>query len=161
MGALLLVLLIALPAASAAQDVGLAIGARPAAAQVQDLDGKAVDLGRYVGGKPALFEFWATWCELCEALEPRLAAAKRSHGDRVQFVIVAVGVGQNVRQIKRHLENHTPTGPVFFDANGAAVRAFAAPTTSYVVILDAAGKVAYTGTGSDQKIAEALAKLVK
>jgi hypothetical protein len=35
-----------------------------------------------------------------------------------------------------------------------------APTTSYVVILDAEGRVAYTGSGGDQEIAAALARVV-
>jgi thiol-disulfide isomerase/thioredoxin len=159
--AVLAVLMIAaLPARAGAQDIGLPIGATPEAASVEDLDGAAVDLARYVGKKPVLFEFWATWCELCAALEPRLQAAKRTYGDRVDFVIVAVGVGQNPRSIRRHLEDHTTAGPVLYDAKGAAVRAFKAPTTSYVVVLDAAGKVAYTGTGGNQDIARALARVV-
>lgn len=148
-------------AAAHAQDVGLTLGVKPAAAQVEDLDGNTVDLGKYVGSKPALFEFWATWCPLCKALEPKLEAAKKTYGDKVAIVIVAVGVGQTPRQIKRHLADHPLPGPVFFDAKGAAVRAFMAPTTSYIVILDSTGKVTYTGTGDDQRISEALAKVAK
>lgn len=157
---LAIVLFAAAPARAEGQDVGLPIGATPEAATVEDLDGAAVDLARYVGKKPVVFEFWATWCELCAALEPRLQAAKRTYGDRVDFVIVAVGVGQNPRSIRRHLESHTTAGPVLYDAKGAAVRAFKAPTTSYVVVLDATGKVAYTGTGGTQDISGVLARVV-
>jgi hypothetical protein len=48
-------------------------------------------------------------------------------------------------------------GPVVWDAKGAAVRAFEAPGTSYVVALDRAGKVVYTGFGADQDVAGAFA----
>jgi thiol-disulfide isomerase/thioredoxin len=144
-----------------AQDVGLPIGSTPGAAEVEDLEGNTVDLASLVGqGKPALVEFWATWCPLCEALDPRLQDAKQRFGDRVDYFIVGVAVNQTPRRIRRHLEDHTPVGPVYFDGRGAAVRAYAAPTTSYVVILDATGKVAYTGTGSDQPIVETLEKLL-
>jgi hypothetical protein len=51
-------------------------------------------------------------------------------------------------------------GRVLFDAKGAAVRAFEAPTTSYIAILDRTGKVTYTGTGGDQPLLEAIAKVV-
>lgn len=144
-----------------AQDVGLPIGTTPEAAQVEDLEGNTVDLAQFVGkGKPAVFEFWALWCELCEALEPRLQTAKQKFGDRVEYAIVGVAINQTPRRIQRHLEDHTPVGPVYYDRRGEAVRAFMAPTTSYVVILDAAGKVAYTGTGGDQPIVETLERLL-
>lgn len=136
----------------AAQDVGLPLGTVPEGAAVQDLDGKAVELGDYIGGKPVLLEFWATWCPLCRAMEPRLEAARDRFGDRVDFLFIGVAVNQNPRRIKRHLQDHPLPGRVLYDARGAATRAFLAPTTSYIVILDGDGKVVYTGTGADQDI---------
>ena len=52
------------------------LGTRAPAVVVQDLDGKPVDLGQYIGKKPVLLEFWATWCEICEALLPTVRAAQ-------------------------------------------------------------------------------------
>lgn len=147
-------LLVAAPAA--AQQVGLPLGSVPDAVQVEDLDGEAVDLGTLIGEGPLLVEFWATWCPLCEALEPRIEAARERFGDRVDFVIMAVGVNQTPRRIRRHLEDHPAPGRVLFDGRGRATRAFAAPTTSYIVVLDAAGRVIYTGVGEDQDIEAAV-----
>ncbi|CAN5806346.1 hypothetical protein BH23GEM9_BH23GEM9_25100 [soil metagenome] len=145
---------------AAGQDVGLALGVVPESVQVEDLDGGAVNLGDYVGRKPVLIQFWATWCPLCAALEPKLRAAKQQHGDDLDVVILAVGVNQTPRSIKRHLERHELAGRVLFDGRGRATRAFRAPTTSYVVALDRRGRVVYTGVGSDQDIAAAAAKAV-
>ena len=65
-GLLALVVAAALPAAARAQDdVGLPLGSTIPAAQVQDLDGREVDLAQLVGKKPVLVEFWATWCPIC------------------------------------------------------------------------------------------------
>jgi len=144
----------------AAQDVGLPIGATPAAAQVQDTAGNAVDLSRFVGTKPVLLEFWATWCPLCAALMPKMQAAHNTYGDRVEFVIVGVGVNQTLASIRRHLARDPLPGQVYFDATGAAVRAYAAPSTSYVVVLDAHGHVVYTGSGEDQDIEAAVRRAV-
>lgn len=143
-----------------AQDVGIDIGTKPDAVSIEDLDGNAVDLARWVGTKPVVLEFWATWCPLCAALEPQLAAAKGRWGDRVDVVFVAVGVNQSPRSIRRHVERHPLPGPILWDGAGRAVRAFKAPTTSYIVILDATGTVRYTGVGKDQDIAEAVARVV-
>jgi thiol-disulfide isomerase/thioredoxin len=143
-----------------AQDVGLGIGAMPKPVTIQDLNGKAVDLATYLGRKPVLLEFWATWCPLCRAMEPRMQKAYGTYGGRVAFLIIAVGVNQSPSSVKRFLGEHAIAGRVLWDTDGRAVRAFDAPATSYVVILDDKGRVSYTGSGADQDIAGALAHVV-
>ena len=151
---------LAVPGALVGQDVGLPIGTRAPAAQLQDLDGKSVDLGQYVGKRPVLLEFWATWCPLCKALEPSLKAAHVKYGDKVTFVAVGVAVNETPASIKRHLAADPLPFPVLYDADGAGVRAYQAPTTSYIVVLDRAGKVVYTGAGAEQDVAAVLQRLL-
>jgi peroxiredoxin len=147
------------PAALGAQDIGLPVGTRAPVVTVQDLDGKPVDLSRYIGLRPVVLEFWATWCPLCAALEPSLKAAHATYLDRVQFLAIAVAVNETPRSIRRHLAEHPLSFPVLYDADGAAVRAYQAPTTSYIVVLDGAGKVVYTGAGAEQDIAAVLKRV--
>ena len=59
------------PAAVAQNGIGMPLGERPALVnadgsplEIEDLDGNEVNLADYVGGRPALVEFWAIWCEL-------------------------------------------------------------------------------------------------
>ena len=151
---------LAVPPVLRAQDIGLPIGTRAPAVALEDLDGKPVDLGHYVGKQPVLLEFWATWCPLCKALEPTLKAAHTRFGGTVRFVAIGVGVNQTPASIRRHLADHPLPFPVLFDAGGAAVRAYQAPTTSYIVVLDKAGKVSYTGAGAEQDVATALEQVV-
>ncbi len=155
-------LFLASPATARAQDdnVGLPSGTAAPAASVQDLDGQPVDLASLVGKKPVLFEFWATWCPICKALMPRVEAAHAKYGDRVDFVEVAVGVNETRESVQRDLQAHPHPFRFLFDATGAAVRAWQAPTTSYVVVVNAAGRVVYTGTGSDQDIDTAIRRAV-
>jgi thiol-disulfide isomerase/thioredoxin len=107
-----------------------------------------------------VLEFWATWCPLCRALEPALKAAHGRYGTTVRFLAIGVGVNETPASIRRHLVEHPLPFPVLFDASGAAVRAFQAPTTSYIVVLDKAGKVTYTGAGAEQDMATALRAVV-
>ena len=146
------------PGAARAQDVGLPIGTVVKPVQIEDLDGNEVDLAQYIGKKPVLFEFWATWCPVCEALAPRLDAAAKKYQGKVDVVVVSVGVSQTPRQIKRHMTKHAMPGRVLWDGDGRATRAFMAPSTSYVAILDAKGRVIYTGTGEDQNLDTAMAR---
>jgi thiol-disulfide isomerase/thioredoxin len=153
-------LLLTLPAAGAAQEVALPIGTQAPPATVEDLQGNEVQLLDYVEGKPTLLEFWATWCENCEALQPQLDRIQARDGERLNVVAVAVAVAQSVRRVRRHLAEHDPGYPYLWDAKGAAVRAYKAPTTSVVVLLDAQGKVVYTGSGPDQDLEAAVREVL-
>jgi peroxiredoxin len=153
--------LLALWAASevTGQETGLAVGARAPAVTVHDLDGKSVDLGQYLGKQPVFLEWWATWCEQCDALLPRVRAARAELGDRVQFVGINVAVNQSPARVRRYIESNDVPFRTLYDDEGASTRAYAAPTTSYVVIVDRAGRVAYTGTGGDQDFLGALRRV--
>jgi len=140
----------------AQDEVGIKRGSEAPKATVEDLDGNSVDLGEYIGVKPVLLEFWGSWCENCKALAPSMERAYEQYGDSVAFVVVAVGVGQSQRTVRRHRADH-PDGYVFlYDKKGEAVRAYAAPTTSYVVIVNGSGRVAYTGVGGRQDLETAV-----
>lgn len=166
---------LAAPAGLAAQTrIGIELGAEPAPLALDVIAGPdgsgrdsesaeaaagSIDLADSFGERPVVLQFWATWCPLCEALEPKMIAAHEEFGDRVDFYAVAVAVGQNPKRIARHLEDHPLPFPMLWDENGEATRRFQAPTTSYVVMLDADGRVAYTGVDSDQDIRGALARI--
>lgn len=139
-------------AAQEAPGVSLPLGVAAPPATVQDLAGNPIELLDVVRGRPALIEFWASWCENCEALQPQLDQIRARYGDRVHIVAVAVAVAQSLRRVRRHVERHDPGYPFFWDERGEAVRAYEAPTTSVVVILGADGRVAYTGVGPDQDL---------
>lgn len=144
----------------AQDEVGIKRGSEAPRAAVEDLDGNAVDLGDYIGTRPVLLEFWGSWCENCEALAPSMERAYDQYGDQVAFVVVAVGVGQSQRTVRRHRGDH-PDGYVFlYDKKGEAVRAYSAPTTSYVVIVDSTGRVEYTGVGGSQDLEVAVREVL-
>ena len=153
---LLPLLLLAAPAAAAAQDLGIAVGTQAPAAAVQTLDGKPANLSQYVGRTPVVLQFWATWCSNCKELEPTMAAAARRHGARVKFVAVAVSANQSPERVRRHLARTPMAMDVVYDHEGNATDAYDVPATSYVVVLDRAGKVVYTGVGGTQDIEGAL-----
>jgi thiol-disulfide isomerase/thioredoxin len=140
----------------AQDEVGIPRGSEAPAVEIENIEGGNINLADFIGTKPVFLEFWATWCEQCEALAPTIERAVETYGDRVAFFSVAVGVGQSKRAVRRHVERHSPGYPFLFDSNGAAVRAYQAPTTAYVVIVDPTGKVAYTGVGGNQDLEAAL-----
>ena len=137
-------------------EIGIAVGEVPELVEIEDLDGAPVNLAQFVGEKPVLFEFWARWCENCLALKPQLDAVAEAYEDRMEFVAIAVAVAQSPRSVKRHLEKEPVPFPTLWDTGGRAVRAFLAPATSYIAILDTDGRVVYTGIGSAQDVEAAV-----
>ena len=90
-----------------------------------------------------------------------MEAAQQKFGDRAAFLVVAVAVNQSKNSVRRHLEREPMPFTFLWDGNGAAVRAFQAPSTSYIAVLDAKGRVVYTGVGADQDIEAVLKRTVK
>ena len=147
-----------LSAAVQGQDLGLPVGSKPRGTVVHTLDGKAVDLSRYIGKTPVLIEFWATWCSNCRELLPTLTAAEKKFGDRVKFVVLAVAINQSPERVRKYMAAHPQKHETLFDTEGRAAAEFDAPATSYVVILDRAGRVVYTGLGGKQDLEKGLAR---
>jgi thiol-disulfide isomerase/thioredoxin len=132
------------------QDAPLAVGDRAPRVVVHDLGGKPVDLGQYIGAKPVFLEFWATWCESCRELQPRVRAAQEAYGPKVEFIGINVAVNQSPDGVRQYLKAHEPGFHTLYDDEGTSTRAYQVPATSYVVIVDRSGKVVYTGIGGTQ-----------
>jgi thiol-disulfide isomerase/thioredoxin len=134
----------------AAQEASLKVGDPAPRVAVHDLDGTPVSLGRYVGSKPVFLEFWATWCESCRELLPHVRAARNTFGNKVEFIGVNVAVNESPDSVRRYLATHDPEFRTLYDDEGTSTRAYQVPATSYVVIVDRSGRIAYTGVGGTQ-----------
>jgi len=158
----LAVLLSVSPQVAAGQGAaGFRVGDRAPIIEVNDLEGQPHDLGQYLGHQPVLLEFWATWCELCEALLPRVRQAADEFGEEVRFIGINIAVNQSPKRVRSYLEEHHPPFLTLYDNLGTSVRAFHVPTTSYVVIVDGDGIIQYVGVGGDQDLSHALRVVVR
>src|SRR5215216_5336369 len=157
MGAITMALAAAAPRLRALES-GIPVGSKAPVVTVDGTDGKPVSLDQYIGKGPVLIEFWATWCPNCKELEPKLEALRAAYGTRLTLVGVAVAVQQSPQRVKLYAEKHKLPVQVFYDRTGAAADAYDVPATSYIVVLDRAGKVVYTGLGADQDVEAALKK---
>jgi thiol-disulfide isomerase/thioredoxin len=151
--------LAAAPATLAAQHaIDLPVGATATDMKLETLDGKPANLAPWIGKKPLLIEVWATWCENCEALAPRMIEAKKKYGDRMQFLGVAVSFTQSPARVKAHMEKHGFDLLTLYDRKGEADVIYGVKATSTVIVIDKAGKIVYAGAGGDQDIEAAVKK---
>jgi thiol-disulfide isomerase/thioredoxin len=141
-----------------AQESGIAVGTAAPSAKLEMLDGKTADLSTYIGKSPVVMEFWATWCPNCKELEPAMLAVQKKYAGKVQFVGVAVSVNESPELVRRYVEKHGLAGAQFYDRKGAALDAYDVPATSFVVVINKAGKVVYTGLGGTQDLDAAIRK---
>lgn len=155
-------MLASVPLSARAQDSGIMLGTEAPPAEVTTLDGKPANLKAHIGKGPVVMEFWATWCPVCKELEPAMNALGSKYAGKVTFVSVSVSVNQSPALVQRYVTNHKMGGIQYYDTKGDATGVYDVPATSYVVVIDKAGKVVYTGVGGDQgpKIEAALKKLI-
>jgi len=144
----------------AQDEIGVAVGAAAPAAAVHTLDGKVLNLDQYIGKGPVLLEFWASWCSNCKELEPKLLDMVKKYSPRVTFVDVAVSVNESPERVKLYAQKYHYTHTVVYDTDGNAVSAYNVPATSYVVVINKAGKVVYTGLGGDQDLETAIKRVL-
>jgi cytochrome oxidase Cu insertion factor (SCO1/SenC/PrrC family) len=80
------------------------------------------------------------------------------YAGRVTFVSVGVKDNQTPEKQKAYAESKHIGGEFVFDRDGKAVAAYKVPHTSYLVVVDANGKVVYTGVGPEQDVDAAVGK---
>ncbi len=140
------------------QESGIEVGKVAPPALLQTLDGKPKNLSEFLGKKPVLIEFWATWCGNCKELQPTIDAAIKKYGTEVSFVTVAVSVNQSAARVAAWHKANPIATEMLYDAKGNSTEAYDVPATSYVVVVNKAGKVVYTGVGGKQDLDGAIKK---
>ena len=103
-----------------------------------DRDGKTVRLSDLLAsGKPAVLNFWASWCPPCKAEMPDFETQYQAFGSDVQFIMVNLTDGQRetVDSAVAFIEKQGYTFPVFFDTLQQGSAAYAIqylPTTVFI-----------------------------
>ena len=122
---------------------------------VIDMEGNEVSLSDFKG-KPAVINFWATWCKPCTS---ELAAFNTLYGeykDNVSFLMVNLtdGVSETVDGVKAFVLENGYSFPVFFDTEQNAVYAYSIYSIPRTVFVDAQGNIknAYMGAMSEELI---------
>lgn len=148
-----------LPASARAQyAIDLPLGSTLPDLNVETLDGKPANFAAYLGKTPMVIEVWATWCENCEVLAPKMMAAKKKYGQQVKFVGLAVSYNQSPQRVKLYMAKHGFDIETFYDRKGEADAVYGVKATSTVIVVNKAGKIVYAGAGGDQDIDAAVKK---
>ncbi|HEY3451865.1 MAG TPA: TlpA disulfide reductase family protein [Myxococcales bacterium] len=96
-------------------------------------------------GKPAVVNFWATWCPGCREEHQALQQAARAFAGRVGFL--GISVDDDSGAVRKFLEEHGSAYPVALDRQSQTASAFGAVGVPQTFLLDARGTVVATVQG--------------
>ena len=119
---------------------------------VEMLDGSKVTLSA-LQGKPTLLIFWATWCTPC-----RLELSKLQehiidrYGDRIN--VLPISRGEERAKVEEYISKMGYTFAVGLDGDQSIYRKYATNYIPRCFVIDAKGKVLYSGVGYDEAIAK-------
>jgi len=135
---------------------------RPAAAfSLPDVahPGRTVTLAS-LRGRPAVLNFWASWCDPCRAEAAEFARTARQYGGSVRFLGMAILDGRDA-VLSYMAKYHVPYGSVL-DAHGDVSKAYGVTGVPETVFIDAKGVIAghYIGAFKDGQLGPVVRDLV-
>lgn len=119
---------------------------------VEMLDGSKVTLSA-LQDKPTLLIFWATWCPPC-----RLELSKLQehiidrYGDKIN--VLPISRGEERAKVEEYISKMGYTFAVGLDGDQSIYRKYATNYIPRCFVIDAKGKVLYSGVGYDEAIAK-------
>jgi cytochrome c biogenesis protein CcmG, thiol:disulfide interchange protein DsbE len=102
------------------------------------LSGSSVTLAS-LRGRPALVDFFASWCEPCTAEASAVARAARALRGRAS--VVAVDWSDSRRYAERFIARFRWRFPVLADPNGQVGRDYGVESLPTAIVLDARGRI--------------------
>jgi peroxiredoxin len=102
--------------------------------EAESLDGGKFKLSEQVGRKVVILNFFATWCEPCNAEMPELAAYFEKHRDE-PFTMIAIDADEKNDKVREFVKRHRVGFPAVIDRGGKlqelyGVRSY--PTTVFI-----------------------------
>ena len=107
-----------------------------------DLDGRPVTLGPFLGKKPVLLVFWATWCPECKAAIPEInAMATGPLAEKLR--IFGIAFREPREKVARAVKSRGIRYPVLLDGKGKVARAYGVVGIPTYVLIGSDGVIVY------------------
>ena len=153
------------PTAGAAQTVDPEELPEAADFSVEDGEGNTVKLSDFIGEKPVIVNFWASWCPPCRAELPDFESAYGEYGDRIHFLMVNLtdGAQETKATAQALVDAEGYTFPVYYDTMGQASAAYSLYSIPVTVAVSADGRIvsAQTGALSGEAVEQLVAALLE
>jgi peroxiredoxin len=106
------------------------------------MDGQPVSLSQFLGKKPVLLVFWATWCPECKAAIPKINALHDgSAGEKLQ--VLALDFRETREKVAAAVKSRDIRYPVLLDERGQVARAYGVVGIPTYILIGRGGTVVY------------------
>jgi thiol-disulfide isomerase/thioredoxin len=153
---ILLSFLISVPPVSGEKglDAPLLKGESRKGPEVLTLEGKKAAFSSFIGAKPLVVVFWASWCIDCQAEVPAL---KRLANDST-IRLLTVNVGEGEEKVRSFISRYKVSYEVVRDPAWQTTTAYRIVGVPSCIILDRSGTVLYRGSSLPPDIGAYLRK---
>ena len=110
-----------------------------------DAGGKTISLGQFIGRKPVLLIFWATWCPHCKESVPDINRMHREPAENGNVQILALDFMESPAKVSSFLSAKKVAFPVLLDRKGTVARRYRVVGIPTYILIDRKGKVVYRG----------------
>jgi peroxiredoxin len=97
----------------------------------------------YIGKKPVMLVFWATWCSNCSKEIPKLKELIAHFGNRFPLFAINIGIEDSIEKTQAYIKKQAINYPVIFDETSAIASAYRIWGTPTLVIVGANGEILY------------------
>jgi thiol-disulfide isomerase/thioredoxin len=129
-------------------------------AKVMTLEGRATSLRDAIGGRVAVLDFWATWCEACEEERGKLARLSAAYA-KSGLVVVGLNVGEEPERVAEYVRRHAVPYPVYLDPEFRMAQALDESNLPSVLVVAPSGQVVHRSTQLDRETVQRVSKLLR
>ena len=116
--------------------------------KLKTLDGQQTLTLADLKGKPAVIDFWATWCGPCKESQPALQKLHETYGDQVRFLMISDEDSETVTPV---VQQRGLTITQLLDPDHQAATTFGVDSYPTTIYLDAQGIVTSAHAGFDPR----------
>mgnify|MGYP000090651132 CR=1 FL=1 len=108
-----------------------------------DAGGREVSLGPFIGKKPVLLVFWATWCPHCNESVPVINRMHTEPPTSETLTILALDFMESREKVSAFIASKKVAFPVLLDGSGSVARKYRVVGIPTYVLIDRDGKIVY------------------
>lgn len=108
-----------------------------------DASGKNVPLSQFIGKKPVLLFFWATWCPHCNEAVPEINRMHEEAKKNGGLQILALDFMESPEKVNAFVSSKKVLYPVLLDRTGRVARKYKVVGIPTYILIDRDGRVVY------------------